>query len=165
MNRALAPVLGKTCMVYMDDILVFSRDPAEHAAHLEEVLKLLRANKLFAKMSKCSFAQPQTSFLGHVVSAAGISVDPKKIAVLVNWPTPQNVGHVRSFLGLATYFRKFCEHFSTRADALHRLLRKQSDDDPKAPRTWVWDTAAKNAFQDLKTALSTAPIRRPPNQD
>ena len=157
MNRVLAKVIGTTCMVYMDDILVYSKRREDHAAHLEEVLQLLREAKLYAKLSKCTFDQPETRFLGHVISAKGIAVDPKKIEVITNWPTPKNVGHVRSFLGLATLFRRFCKHFSTIAHNLHALLHKD--------RPWDWGPKEDETFKALKLSLSTAPILVPPNME
>ena len=162
MNAALAPVLGKSAMVYMDDILVFSKTQAEHAGHLEEVLKLLKQHQLYAKMSKCSFAQPQTNFLGHVISADGISVDPRKIAILKKWPRPTSADQVRSFLGLATYFRKFCKHFSTKAHWLHQTLKKPLKG--KAA-IFVWGPRQETAFRRIKYALTHAPTLKPPNLD
>ena len=155
MNRVLARVIGKTCMVYMDDILVYSKNKEDHADHLAEVLELLREAKLYAKLSKCTFAQPETRFLGHVISDKGIAVDPKKIEIIMNWPTPKNVGHVRSFLGLATFFRRFCKHFSTIAHDLHALLHKD--------KPWEWGQSQETTFKALKILLSTAPILVPPN--
>ena len=155
MNKALAPVLGKTAMVYMDDILIFSKNAADHAQHVAQVLQLLRENQLYAKMGKCSFAQVETVFLGHVISAKGIQVDPKKIKVIMKWPTPNSVERVRSFLGLATYFRKFCKDFSTKAHPLHKLTRKTE--------SWRWDKEQEEAFQLLRTTLATAPVLSPPN--
>jgi hypothetical protein len=155
MNRALAPVLDKTAMVYMDDILVFSKNPDDHARHLEEVLQLLREAKLYAKLSKCSFAQQETNFLGHVISKEGIKVDPRKIKVIVDWPQPTTPEHLRSFLGLATYYRKFCEHFSSKAHELHQLLRKNVPFD--------WTALHTDTFNTIKQAMASAPILSSPN--
>ena len=160
MNEALAPVLGKTAMVYMDDILVYSKNREDHPRHLAEVLELLKKHQLYAKMSKCSFAQVQTNFLGHVVSAEGISVDPKKIKVLKEWPRPQSVDHVRSFLGLATYFRKFCKDFATKAHALHLTLRKPKKGEPT---DFAWGPEQETAFRSIIHALTHAPILRSPD--
>jgi hypothetical protein len=155
MNKALAPVLGKTALVYMDDILVFSKNPDDHAQHLAEELELLRQHKLYAKLSKCSFAQERTNFLGHVISADGIRVDPRKVLSLENWPAPTKVEHVRAFLGLATYYRKFVEHFATKAHALHQLLRKTT--------VWQWGEAQQEAFDSIKGALMNAPVLAVPD--
>ena len=155
MNQALASVLGKFCLVYMDDILIFSRNEEEHADHLAQVLQLLRENQLYAKLSKCEFGRPETHFLGHVISGEGIMVDPRKIAVVRAWPTPTTTEALRSFLGLATYFRKFCEHFSGICTPLHALLHKKA--------SWDWTAECDSAFQEIKHRLATAPILAQPD--
>ena len=94
-------------LVYLDDILVFSKDEKQHAQHLRQVLKLLESEQLYAKMSMCSFLQQSLHFLRHVVSAAGIPVDPRKSATIADWPRPKDVSEVRSFLGLGNYFKRF----------------------------------------------------------
>lgn len=159
MAEALAPVIGITVLLYMDDVLVISKDPRDHAGHLAEVLGLLRKHKLFVKLSKCSFAKSETTFLGFVVGADGIKVCPRKIEVIKSWPTPQNAGELRSFLGLATYFRKWVLHFSTIAHPLHALMRTKD-----AP-PWIWGAEQQTAFQAIKDALASAPVLKPPNFD
>ena len=106
-------------LVYLDDILVFSRNADEHEQHLRTVLQLLRKHDLYAKLSKCSFCQPSVEFLGHIVSGNGVHVDPKKIDVIKHWPQPKSATEVRSFLGLANYFRRFIQGFSKLAIPLH----------------------------------------------
>jgi hypothetical protein len=155
MNRVLAPVLDKTAMVYMDDILVFSKNQEDHARHLAEVLELLRKAKLYAKLKKCSFTQRETNFLGHVISAEGIKVDPRKIQVIQDWPQPATAEELRSFLGLATYYRKICQHFSTKAHELHQLLRKNV--------AFLWTQLHTDAFNVIKHAMASAPILSAPN--
>ena len=155
MNHVLGPAIGKYALVYMDDILIFSKDEASHAQHLEEVLKLLSDNHFYAKMSKCTFGKSELAFLGCVVSASGIQVDPKKISALQEWPRPTNVEQVRSFLGLATYFRKFVQNFSTIAHPLHALTRKSV--------AFVWDSRCHAAFNELKQRLTSAPVLATPD--
>ena len=111
-------------MVFIDDILMYSRDAQEHEQHLRIVLETLREHKLHAKLNKCDFWLKKVSFLGHMVSAEGIRVDPTKIEAGVNWKSPQNVTEVRSFLGLAGYYRRFVRGFSIIASPLTKLLGK-----------------------------------------
>ena len=103
MNRVLQPLIGKFVLVYMDDILIYSKSVAEHAEHMRQILQLLREHKFFAKRKKCEFAKRELAFLGHVISSEGLKVDPRKVAVVQDWPRPDNVGQVRAFLGLANY--------------------------------------------------------------
>ena len=92
-------------MVFIDDILIYSRSDEEHEDHLRRVLQILREHRLYAKLKKCDFWLREVSFLGHIITPAGISVDPKKIASVVKWPVPTTVTEVRSFLGLVGYYR------------------------------------------------------------
>ena len=124
MNRVFRPYLDQFVVVFIDDILVYSKDAQEHEHHLRIVLQTLRENQLFAKLSKCDFWLKEVSFLGHIVSAEGIIVDPVKIEAIVNWKPPRNVTEVRSFLGLVGYYRRFVQGFSVIASSLTRLLRK-----------------------------------------
>ena len=94
-------------MVFIDDILVYSKDREDHETHLQVVLETLRKEQLYAKMSKCEFWLREVSFLGHIVSEEGIGVDPSKIEVILEWKPPRNVAEVHSFLGLASYYRRF----------------------------------------------------------
>ena len=124
MNKVFSPYLDKFMIVFIDDILVYSGNPEEHAEHLQTVLQILRERQLYAKFSKCQFWLDMVAFLGHVISVEGVSVDPKKIEAVVNWNPPKNVSEVRSFLGLAGYYRKFVEGFSKIATPLTKLTRK-----------------------------------------
>ncbi|KAL0551316.1 hypothetical protein IC582_010402 [Cucumis melo] len=109
MNRVFREFLDTFVIVFIDDILIYSKTEAEHEEHLRMVLQTLRDNKLYAKFSKCEFWLKQVSFLGHVVSKAGVSVDPAKIEAVTGWTRPSTVSEVRSFLGLAGYYRRACE--------------------------------------------------------
>ena len=150
MNRVFRPYLYKFVIVFIDDILVYSSSKEEHAEHLRIVLQTLREHQLYAKFIKCQFWLDRVAFLGHVVSAEGISVDPQKIEAIVDWKPPTNVTEVRSFLGLAGYYRKFVEGFSKIATPLTKLTRKEEK--------FIWSEACQNSFDELKQRLTTAPV-------
>ena len=109
-------------MVFIDDILVYSKNEQEHEQHLRIVLQTLREKQLCAKLSKCDFLLKEVSFLGHIVSTENIRVDPTKIEAIVSWKPPRNVTEVRSFLGLASYYRRFVKEISVIASSLTKLL-------------------------------------------
>ena len=150
MNRVFCPYLDQFVVVFIDDILVYSKDAQEHENHLRIVLQTLRENQLFAKLSKCEFWLKEVSFLGHIVSAECIRVDPMKIEAIVNWKPPQNVTEVRSFLGLAGYYQRFVQGFSVIASSLTRLLRKGVK--------FEWDDKCQSNFKRLKEILVEAPV-------
>jgi hypothetical protein len=111
MNGVFREYLDKFIQVFIDDILIYSRMMEEHDEHLRLVLQCLRENKLYGKLSKCSFYQSKIHYLGHVISDEGIVVDPTKVEAIMEWPAPTNVPEVRSFMGLAGYYRRFVEGF------------------------------------------------------
>ena len=149
-DRVFRPYLDQFVVVFIDDILVYSKDAQEREHHLRIVLQTLRENKLFAKLSKCDFWLKKVSFLGHIVSAEGIIVDPVKIEAVVNWKPPRNVTEVRSFLGLASYYRRFVQGFSVIASSLTRLLQKGVK--------FEWDDKCQSSFERLKEILVEAPV-------
>ena len=124
MNRIFRPFVDKFVVVFIDDILIYSKNEEEHEEHLRIVLRTLKEQKLYAKFKKCEFWLEQISFLGHVVSKEGILVDPEKIKSIIMWTPPKNVIEVRSFLGLAGYYRRFVEGFSKIAAPLSQLTQK-----------------------------------------
>ena len=136
-------------VVYLDDLLVYSKSREQHLEHLTRILTRLREEKLYAKLSKCEFFADELRYLGHVVGRDGIKVDPAKVRTIVDWPTPTGSTHVRQFLGLANYFRKFVPGYSTLAAPLTRLTGKVP---------WTWGEAEEHAFQSLKETLSNAPV-------
>ena len=153
MQQVFGDMIGKFVLIYLDDILIFSKTPEEHVQHVEAVMKRLAENKFFAQESKCHFGLQQIEFLGHIVSGEGIRVDPRKIQVVQDWPVPKSVQEVRSFLGLANYFRRFVHAFATIARPLQRLTCK---DVKWGPQTW--DDKCQQAFDLLRQKLTTAPL-------
>ncbi|KAJ0458184.1 putative nucleotidyltransferase, Ribonuclease H [Helianthus annuus] len=150
MNRVFHEFLDKFIIVFIDDILVYSKSKEEHEYYLRTVLEILRQKKLYTKFSKCEFWLDQVAFLGHVVSTEGISMDPAKVEAITKWPTPTSVTEVRSFLGLVEYYRRFVEGFSTIALPLTQLLRKGVK--------YVWNDEREKSFQELKKRLVSALI-------
>ena len=150
MNRVFRPYLDRFVIVFIDEILVYSGSREKHAEHLRIVLETLREHQLYAKLSKCQFWLDRVAFLGHIISAEGISVDPQKIEAIVNWKPPTNVTEIRSFLGLAGYYRKFVEGFSKIATPLTRLIRKEEK--------FIWSDACQHSFDELNHRLTSAPV-------
>ncbi|GKA42798.1 putative reverse transcriptase domain-containing protein, partial [Tanacetum coccineum] len=150
MNRVFHEFLDKFVIVFIDDILVFSKSKEEHEEHLRTVLQILRQEKLYAKFSKCEFWLSKVAFLGHIVSAEGITMDPAKVEAITKWPRPTSVTEVRSFLGLAGYYRRFVEGFSRLALPLTKLMRKGEK--------FVWNEEREKSFEELKQRLVSAPI-------
>ena len=154
MNRVLRPYVDHFIVVFIHDILVYSKDAQEHEKHLKIVLQTLREKKLYPKLSKCDFLLKEVSFLGHIVLLGGIRVDPTKIEAAVNWKPPRNVTEVRSFLGLAGYYRRFVRGFSVIASPLTKLLRKGIK--------FEWTDKCQNSFEQLKGMLVEAPVLTQP---
>ena len=157
MNRVFKEYLDKFVIVFIDDILIYSKSVEEHEQHLRMVLEMLRGNKLYAKFTKCEFWLKKVHFLGHIVSKEGISVDPAKIEAVSAWPVPKNVTEIRSFLGLAGYYRRFVEGFSRLAAPLTALIKKG--------RKYEWTPKCEENFQELKRRLTSAPILIIPDVD
>jgi hypothetical protein len=157
MNRIFHPFLDKFVVVFIDDILIYSKSHEEHEEHLRQVLSVLREKQLYANPSKCEFWLEEVNFLGHVISKEGIAVDPAKVKAVVEWRRPKTVTDIRSFVGLAGYYRRFIEGFSKIAAPLTRLTRK---DYP-----FAWTEQCEASFQLLKERLTTAPILILPQPD
>ncbi|KAJ9533200.1 hypothetical protein QJQ45_018307, partial [Haematococcus lacustris] len=155
MNNVFKPLINECVLVYIDDILVMSNTPEEHVQHLRQVLQLMRENKFYAKLAKCEFNKTQLAFLGHIVGSKGIAVDPAKVQVVKEWPTPRNLKDLQAFLGLANYFRRFISNFSSLAAPLTNLTSKQ------VAAAYDWEHfggAELEAFNALKEALCSAPV-------
>ncbi|KAA0047082.1 pol protein [Cucumis melo var. makuwa] len=151
MNRVFKDFLDTFVIVFIDDILIYFKTEAEHEEHLHRVLETLRANKLYAKFSKCEFWLKKVTFLGHVVSSEGVSVDPAKIEAVTSWPRLSTVNKICSFQGLAGYYRRFVKDFSRIASPLTQLTRKGI--------LFVWSPTCESSFQELKQKLVSAPGR------
>lgn len=124
MNDVLQPFLRRFILVFFDDILIFSSSWAEHLHHVRAVLAVLHQHRLFVKHSKCAFGEESISYLGHVISAAGVAMDPAKVQAVTDWPQPRSARAVRGFLGLVGYYRKFVKEYGSIAAPLTSLLRK-----------------------------------------
>lgn len=157
MNTTLQPLLRACVLCFFDNILIFSATLEEHVHHVRQVLELLRKDYWKVKFSKCAFGQKQIAYLGHVISAQGVSTDPTKITAVVNWATPQDVKGVRSFLGLAGYYHHFIRNFGVIARPLFNLLKKGVP--------FLWTPTTKTSFQVLKQQLTTAPVLALPDFD
>lgn len=141
-------------LLFFDDILVYSATLQDHWKHLELVFQIMRKNQMFLKATKCDFAQAKVEYLGHFISAQGIETDSRKIEVVSKWPVPQSLKELRSFLGLAGYYRKFIPDYAIICRPLHDLLKKDG---------FLWNSAAQNAFVQLKEALVKATILAVPD--
>ncbi|XP_074287850.1 uncharacterized protein LOC141613006 [Silene latifolia] len=155
MNRVFRSYLDKFVIIFIDDILIYSKNEEEHANHLRTVLETLRKNQLYAKCSKCAFWLGEMSFLGHVISAEGIKLDPQKINTITNWPILKNVAEVRSCLRLAGYYRRFVKDFSKIVQPLTNLIRKS--------KKFEWSEKCDRAFGKVKNRLTSVPVLTLPN--
>jgi hypothetical protein len=154
-NATLSSLLRRCALVFFDDILIYSSSFEDHLQHVRAVLELLVRDHWQVKLSKCSFMHQQLSYLGQVISAAGVATDPAKIKAVATWSMPRSVKELRSFLGLAWYYRRFVKHFGIIAKPLTALLKKGS--------VFVWTAHHAEAFQALKDALVSAPVLALPN--
>jgi len=161
MHTVLQPLMPRVpgdrefVLVYLDDVLVFSRTLEEHAEDCRRVLSVLRQHKLVAKPSKCNFCKSELEYLGHIVSAEGIRTDPRKVQAVADWPTPQTQKQLMGFLGLANFYRRFVRRFAHTALPLTALLRKGTP--------YIWGAAQQAAFDALKLRLASAPVVRAPD--
>jgi hypothetical protein len=154
-NNIFRPYLGKFVVVYLDDICVFSKTEEEHTKHLKMVLDKLQEFKLTVAWHKCHFYQQEILFLGHIVTQNGVKADPAKVTAVAQYPQPRDPHELRSFLGMSNYFRRYIKQYALVAEPLTRLLKKECD--------YVWGEQQDTAFQNLKTALTTAPVLKLPD--
>ena len=150
MNKVFTEYLDKFVVVFIDDIMVYSKNEEEHKEHLRLVLEKLREHQLYAKFSKWEFWLKEVGFLGHVISGEGIAVDPSKVQSVTEWLAPTSVSEIRSFLGLAGYYRRFIENFSKIVKPMTELLKNDTK--------FKWMEDCEASFQELKKRLTTAPV-------
>lgn len=150
MNYILQPLLRRCVVVFIDDILIYSKSYEEHLSHVQLVFDILKKHQFLVRLSKCSFAKQQLNYLGHVLSPAGVATDPSKIAIVQKWPVPTSVKELRSFLSMAGYYRRFVKNFGMIAKPLTKLLKKG--------QLFVWTEQQEESFNLQKTALVTAPV-------
>jgi len=156
MNAVFADFVDVFVIVYLDDVLIFSRSLEDHRKHVKMVLERLRKHKLFANQEKCEFGRQSIHFLGHVVSKDGIGMESSKLDEIRQWPVPKTVEDIRAFLGLTGYYRKFIHKFSQIAAPLSNLTRNQTP--------FIWTEVEQKAFEDLKTAMVTGPVLAVPDE-
>lgn len=149
MNSVFRPLLRKHVLVFFDDILVYSPTWQSHLHHLNEVLTLLIQHQFVANKAKCSFGQPSVEYLGHIISAQGVEMDPSKVQSVLNWSIPRDVKGVRGFLGLTGYYQKFIKDYGKIARPLTALTKKDG---------FNWDDEAQKAFDHLKGCLASFPV-------
>ena len=145
MTQLLCTFMGKFVVVYFDDILIYSKTKESHLNHLRQVCTTLRKESLYANLKKCEFLTHRITFLGFVVTHDGVTIDPEKIKSIVEWSVPRTVHDVRSFHGLATFYRRFIRGFSSIVAPLTDCLRKDSFD---------WTKAVNRAFLDIKEKMT-----------
>eukprot|EP00253_Pinus_taeda_P009116 PITA_09116 len=150
MNNIFHQYLDRFVLIFIDNILIYSRTKEEHQEHLRMVLQTLREHQLYAKFSKCDFLKEEIQYLGHVITKNGIVVDPEKIKSIMDWPIPKDVADIRSFMGLVGYYRRFMEGFSKVAFPITSLQKKG--------KAFQWTTDFQKSFEQLKPLLTTAPI-------
>ena len=150
MHRVFQPYLDQFVVVFIDDVLIYSKSEEEHEGHLRIILHVLRDHQLYAKFSKCEFWLTEVKFLGHVVLASGVSVDPKKVEAVMSWERLKSVFEIREFLGLARYYKRFIKDFSQLAAPMTRLTRKEVK--------FEWNDSCEKAFQELKRKLTSTSI-------
>ncbi|PIK38623.1 hypothetical protein BSL78_24533 [Apostichopus japonicus] len=157
MERVLKGLQWQTCLLYLDDVIVYGNSFDKTMERLTEVFGRLREARLKLNPEKCNLFQREVNYLGHIVSGHGIAPDPEKIKSVVEWPTPCSVTEVRSFVGLCSYYRRFVKGFSQFCTPLFRLTEKGN--------RFNWNEDCENAFRTLKQILTTAPVLAYPEPD
>ena len=150
MHRVFHPYLDRFVVLFMDNILIYSETKEDHEDHLRVVLQTLRDHQSYAKFNKCEFWLTEVRFLGHVVSASGVLVDPEKVEAVMSWERPKSVFEIRSVLRLEGYYKRFIEDFSQLAAPMTKLTWKEVK--------FEWNDSCERAFQELKRRLTSAPI-------
>ena len=156
MNQVFKPFIGHFVVVYFDDILIYSSSLEQHLFHLRQIFCVLRDQKLYANGKKCHFLVTEVTFLGYIVTGSGIKMDPAKVEAIISWPTPSTIHDIRSFHGLASFYRRFIRNFSSIIAPLTECM--------KGGR-FTWTSEAAKAFDILKAKVTEAPVLALPNFD
>lgn len=157
-NQALSGLLDQFCVVYLDDILIYSDTIEEHTKHVRLVLERLRKHALYASQKKCEFFVDKVEFLGFIVSNVGVSMDPRRVATIEEWPSPTSFQELQQFLGFANFYRRFIQAYSQKARPLTALLKGSIQG--KKPGPFLWNADAEAAMRTLRTAFTEAPVLR-----
>ena len=155
MNKIFSQQIVKSVLVYLDDILVYSKTLEDHLTHLREVFEILRTQKFFCRLHKCHFNDTEMKYLGHLISIDRVRPDPDKVEKVKEWPRPTTVQEVRAFLVLANYFREFMQGYSQMVSPLTDL--------PQTKKAWNWTDKCTEAFERVKYCLTHAPVLRMPD--
>ncbi|KAL0192333.1 hypothetical protein M9458_010629, partial [Cirrhinus mrigala] len=158
MNEVFQEFLHQFVVVYIDDILIYSRNQAEHRQHVRQVLQVLRQHHLYLKLEKCEFHQPEVQFLGYNISPEGVQMNHDKVLAIQKWPQPNTIKELQRFLGFTNFYRRFIKDYSSITSPLTSLLRGH-------PKRLCWNPAAYESFQQLKKIFSTAPLLRHPDPE
>src|ERR1700719_977792 len=150
MNDIFSDLLDVHVIIYLDDILIYSDDPAEHKKHVREVLRRLQKHGLYARPDKCLFSRDSVEYLGFILSKEGLKIDPSKVQTIQDWPEPRKIKDIQSFLGFANFYRRFISDYSDIVVPLTRLTRKGVP--------WNFSDMARKSFEALKSAFTSAPI-------
>lgn len=154
MNDIFRPFLRKFVLVFFDDILIYSKGESEHRDHVEKVFHCLRQHQLVINGSKCEFMVDKVAYLGHIISASGVSIDDEKIRAIKTWPSPRNIKELRGFLGLTGYYRRFVKGYASLTRVLTNQLKKD---------TFAWNMEAEKVFQHLKVVMTQVPVLAMPD--
>ena len=154
MNEVLGPFLGKFIVFYLNDILIYCRGITEHLSHLQQLFEVLRKQRLYAKLEKCSFLLPEVNFLGYIIGKTGVKVDPSKVQAIKDWPVPTTLPLIRSFHGLASFYRRFIKNFSTIIAPITECTNKGKCE---------WNAEAQQAFDTIKELMCRASILKLPD--
>jgi hypothetical protein len=159
MNNVFRKFLDRFLLVFIDDILIYSNNREEHEEHLKLVLQVLREHQLYSKLSKCDFFQKQVHYLGHVIFEEGVAFGPDKIKSIMDWPTPKDVSDIKSFMGLAGYYRRFIRGFSKIGFPIMPLQKNKVK--------FIWTSECEEVFQEMKYLLTNAHVLKiaDPNKD
>ncbi|KAJ1121322.1 hypothetical protein NDU88_009435 [Pleurodeles waltl] len=158
MDSVFSDVLNQYVVIYLDDILIYSRDPEHHVDHVLQVLERLKKNQLFCKPEKCEFHKSEVRYLGFCINQHGISMDPDKVSAILDWPSPTSIKETQCFLGLSNFYRQFIQNFAHLQSFITQTIKKEN-----LKKGFIWTKEAEHAFQELKTAFTQAPVLRHPD--